>query len=525
MAKVKKTVDDYFNRNKWIYSIGGIGRDMSYALFTNYLLTYILFTRSVTDRQFAVISTILVICRIWDGLNDPIMGGVVENTRTRFGKFKPWIMIGCITNGAAVVAMFANRVQGWNFIYLFIALYLVWDITYTMNDIGYWSMMPSLTSRADRRDKIVALANLFSGLGNLAAVGLVPMLTAGENAIGGNSITAYAAVAVFVVVMFILCQAFCCIGVKEDRSAKAEKEERTGLRQMFSVIIHNDQLLWATLITLLSNLSGAMLTGFAAYYIYLRFGYNGTYVTIFTAFFAGASGVLLMLFPMLCRKFRRKQALRNALIVATVGYASFLIGGTVIPASIRFPFLCGAALITGFGQNWFMMVVMVIFTNTIEYNEYKTGRRDEALIFSLRPFMSKMSSALQQVIITVVYLIIGMTGITNKISGYEQEANLLSNAARADGAANAAGKLAEIEANKLAGIQEVLVGAPESMALKLALCMVLIPIILLTISYIISNRKNKIDEDEYERMLSEIEKRKAAAGEAAAEVTEAPAGE
>ena len=62
MSKIKKTADDYFNRNKWIFSLGGIGRDMSYATFNNYLLTYILFTRSVTEKQFAVISTILVIC-------------------------------------------------------------------------------------------------------------------------------------------------------------------------------------------------------------------------------------------------------------------------------------------------------------------------------------------------------------------------------------------------------------------------------------------------------------------------------
>ena len=204
------SADAYFTRNKWIYSIGGIGRDMSYALFTQFLLTYILFTRTVTEAQFAVISTVLIVCRIWDGLNDPIMGGVVENTRTRFGKFKPWIMIGCITNGAAVVAMFSNRLEGWNFVYLFIALYLIWDITYTMNDIGYWSMMPSLTSKADKRDKIVSLATLFSGLGSLAATGLVPVLTAGKFAIGGNSITAYSAVSVIAVFAFIFCQTLCC---------------------------------------------------------------------------------------------------------------------------------------------------------------------------------------------------------------------------------------------------------------------------------------------------------------------------
>ncbi len=509
MSKPRKTVDDYFNRNKWVFSLGGIGRDMCYALFTNFLLTYVLFTRSVTTQQFAVISTILVACRVWDGLNDPIMGGIVENTRTRFGKFKPWIMIGALTNGAAIIAMFTNRAEGWRFIYLFIALYLIWDITFTMNDIGYWSMMPSLTSRPDRRDKIVALANLFSGLGNLAAVGVVPMLTAGKYAIGGNSITAYAAVSVICVGMFILCQTFTCIGVKEDRSAKAEKEEKHGLKEMFQVIIHNDQLLWATLLTLLATLSGAMLTAFAAYYIYLKFGYNGTIVTMFTAFYAGAAGLLLMVFPLLCKKFSRKKALGVSLCVATVGYLGFILGGTVIPDSIRLGFLCGAALITGFGQNWFAMVVMVIFTNTIEYNEYKTGSREEALIFSLRPFMSKMSSALQQLIVTVVYLIIGMTGITNRISELEKNANLAASAARKANPADLEAVLNQIEADKLSGITEVLQNAPENMALHLALCMAIIPILLLVIAYVISLKKNRIDEAEYDRMLAEIERRKA----------------
>lgn len=493
MSKKIRNADDHFTRNKWIYSLGGIGRDMSYALFTQFLLTYILFTRSITEAQFAVISTVLVICRIWDGINDPVMGGIVENTRSRFGKFKPWIMIGCITNGAAVVAMFSNRLQGWSFVYLFIALYLIWDITYTMNDIGYWSMMPSLTSSPDRRNKIVALSNLFSGMGSLMSTGLVPVFTAGALAIGGNSITAYAVVSVFVAGMFILCQALCCAGVKENRNYKdEEKKERLTLKKMFTVIFKNDQLLWSSLVTLLSYLSGAILTGFAAYYIYLVFGYNGTYVTLFTSFYAGASAVLLLVFPKLSAKFRRKKAVSISIAISVIGYAAFLIGCLFLPLSIRFWVICAAVMVVGFGQNWFGMTVMVIFTNTIEYNEYKTGSRDEALIFSLRPFMAKMSSALQQVIVTLVYLAIGMTVLTNNISDLEQKANL---------------NLITEEA-KLAGINAALAGAEGSMSVKLAICMAAIPIILLVAALIILKKKDKIDEDEYERIVAETQARK-----------------
>ncbi len=493
MSKKIRNADDHFTRNKWIYSLGGIGRDMSYALFTQFLLTYILFTRSITEAQFAVISTVLVICRIWDGINDPVMGGIVENTRSRFGKFKPWIMIGCITNGAAVVAMFSNRLQGWSFVYLFIALYLIWDITYTMNDIGYWSMMPSLTSSPDRRNKIVALSNLFSGMGSLMSTGLVPVFTAGALAIGGNSITAYAVVSVFVAGMFILCQALCCAGVKENRNYKdEEKKERLTLKKMFTVIFKNDQLLWSSLVTLLSYLSGAILTGFAAYYIYLVFGYNGTYVTLFTSFYAGASAVLLLVFPKLSAKFRRKKAVSLSIIISVIGYAAFLVGCLFLPLSVRFWVLCTAVMVVGFGQNWFGMTVMVIFTNTIEYNEYKTGSRDEALIFSLRPFMAKMSSALQQVIVTLVYLAIGMTVLTNSISDLEQKANL---------------NLITEEA-KLAGINSALAGAEGDMSVKLAICMAIIPIVLLVVALIILKKKDKIDEDEYARIVAEIEARK-----------------
>lgn len=485
--------DKVFTRNKWIFSTSGIGRDMSYALFSQFLLTYILYTRNVTTTQFVTIGAVLTACRIWDALNDPIMGGIVEATRTKFGKFKPWIFIGCITNGAVVIAMFSNRLEGWNFVYLFIALYLIWDITYTMNDIGYWSMMPSLASEADKRNQIASMTNLFSGLGAVLATGLIPVLTAGSYAIGGNSITAYKWMSIIVTVAFVGCQTYCCIGVKETRNYKEEKAERISLKRIFTVIFKNDQLLWATLVTLLSYLTSAILTAFAANYIYLQFGYSGLKVTLFTAFYAIPTMLIMLLFPKMSKKYTRAQALKISMIIAIIGYAAFIVGGTVIPLQYRMIFLCASVFIVGFGQNWFSMIVMIIFTNTIEYNEYMTGSRDEALIFSLRPFMSKMSSALQQVIVTLVYLAIGMTTLTNQISDYEQQANLHQ----------------ITEEQKLAGIESALQTASGAMSLKLALCMAIIPIVLLLISQLILSKKNKIDEKEYDRMLKEIEARKA----------------
>ncbi|MBR6780133.1 MAG: MFS transporter [Clostridia bacterium] len=168
------TGDKVFDRNKWTYSLGGIGRDLAYSLYTYFLLTFILYTKQITDAQFAAIGVIIVICRIWDGINDPIMGGIIENTRTKIGKFKPWILIGCITNSIVLVLIYSLPLDGTPFVVAFTFLYLIWDLTYTMNDIGYWSMLPSLTSDPEKRDILTSSANLWAGLGTILANGLIP---------------------------------------------------------------------------------------------------------------------------------------------------------------------------------------------------------------------------------------------------------------------------------------------------------------------------------------------------------------
>ena len=87
-------------KNLIMFPLGTVGRDMVYSLVTNFLLTFVLFTRSLTAAQLSAITAIMVGARIFDALNDPIMGNIIERTRTKWGKFKPWIVIGlCGSSG------------------------------------------------------------------------------------------------------------------------------------------------------------------------------------------------------------------------------------------------------------------------------------------------------------------------------------------------------------------------------------------------------------------------------------------
>lgn len=477
------------NRTLWTYSAGGVGRDMSYTLYSTYLLSFILYTKELTNPQFAAISVIMVICRVWDAANDPIMGGIIENTKSRWGKFKPWILIGVLTNSIVLVAMFSAPIYGWAFVVFFAFMYLLWDITYTMNDIGYWSMLPSLTSNMEDRNRLTSLANLFAGLGGVLTIALVPIFTAGEKTIGGNALTAYSVVATFIACCFIGCQIMTVAGVQESqREEKAD--ESVGVRKLVKIIINNDQLLWVALALLLYSLGSGVVTGIGTNYIYFQYGYNGMFVTAFAVVIGAAAGLVMILFPVLSSKFTRRTLITAAIVMIICGYMGVFLFGFF---TTSFYLLCAAGFIAGIGQGIFYMVITVNITNTVEYNEWKTGKRNESIIFSIRPFTTKLGSALQQLVVMVIYIALNVTDTTNAISFAEREAKI---------------NPAFTETMKRKVINDAIAKVPGSTLVHMRGAMTLLPAILLFFAYLVLSKKCTIDEVKYAEMLEDIEKSK-----------------
>ena len=98
-------------KNLLMYPLGTVGRDMVYCLVTNFLLTYILFTKGLTSAQLGAVTAIMVAARVFDALNDPVMGNIIENTRSRWGKFKPWLLVGMLLTSAVVYMVFSPVVS------------------------------------------------------------------------------------------------------------------------------------------------------------------------------------------------------------------------------------------------------------------------------------------------------------------------------------------------------------------------------------------------------------------------------
>lgn len=483
-------------RNLIMFPLGTVGRDMVYALINNYLLTFVLFTRNLTASQLAAVTAIMVGARVFDAFNDPIMGNIIERTRTKRGKFKPWLLAGILSTSVVVYLLFNTNLQGWAFIWFFGVMYCMFSITYTMHDISYWGMIPALSSDANARNQLTSRTTLFAGVGGVLASILIPLLTTGQYALGGSTMTAYGRIALLICILSPLFCMFTICGVREHRIETKENVPPIGFKKIIGTITGNDQLMWIALIFLFQQLgAGIAGGGVASTYIYFEFGYNGGLYSLFTTIGTLATAVLMIFYPTISRKVHRKELMNFMVGALIAGYAVILVAGLVLPSTmVKFWVITLGFMVANFGTYCFYLILMISIMNTVEYNEYKYGIRDEGIITSLRPFLTKLSSALVVVIVSASYLVFGVTNYTNQISSFESAA--------------ASGGITEAE--KLASIGEVISNVQHSQTTGLLLTMTILPCVLLLISCFLYKKYYKLDEEEYDRICAELEARKKA---------------
>lgn len=490
--------DKLSNRNLFMYAFGTLGRDFLYNLFNGYLLSFCVFTKSLNTAQFSAITIIIVLARIFDAFNDPIMGGIVENTRTKWGKYKPWQLIGCLTTGVVILVLFNVPAQGWAFIGLLAAMYFLFSITFTMNDISYWGMMPTLTSNAHDRDKLMTVTQISVSIGGGLAGLIIPTFAMGDQSDRGqldggfrDNVRRGGGADVRIPTFH---------HTRRQRKAVAKKFVKTPpmkLKDMFRVLFKNDQLLWSALVMLLFNIGTNVVGGgLGMMYVYFDNAYNGTLWMVFGLGFAAVSVIFTLFYPALSKKYGRDKLLYSCGFAIIIGYALMMILGLTVPKivlfevlgmtiTLRFLMTFFAYTIAGWGSGFYMIMV-INMANTVEYNEYRTGKRDEGLIFALRPFTAKMGSALMQGLVSLVYIIAGVLTYTNRLTAIDRN---LSTETREM-------VIADVQANGQNSIKILLV------------CTCIIPIVFMIAAMLIYKKKYFLNETKMTQMLAEINARK-----------------
>ena len=503
ISRLKTELKKPFTKNMLMFSLGTIGRDFLYFLFNSFLMTFILFTKTIDNKMLTVVGAIIVVARIFDALNDPIMGGIVENTRTKWGKYKPWQLLGAVLTGAVIISVFCVKLDGWSYIGFLAFAYLMFSITFTMNDISYWGMLPSLTSDEHERNKLTSCAQLLASAGVGLASLLIPLFTTGSLAKWGAP-TGYKVIGIISAVLMVLFQLFTILGVKEKPlpPIKPDKSDRLTLKKMFQTIAKNDQLLWCALIMLIFSIgTGVVGGGLLTMYVYFEFGYEGGYTLLIGLGYGIISTLFTATYPWLSKKFGRNKVLYSAGVAIILGFILMLIFALAIPTGApkstewftKFILIAIAYTIVGYGMGFYMIMV-INMANTVEYNEWKYGQRNESLIFSLRPFTAKLSSALTQALVIGVYAVASITTYTNAISDVENEAskNLITNKVKME-------KITEIINKVSLQDRQILVS-----------CMCIIPIVFMIVALILYKKKCTLSETRLAEMVRETEARKLA---------------
>lgn len=441
-------------RNRYNFGLGTIGRDMLYSMVSMYLLVYLTEILNLPDSTMWWMTGAFTILRIFDAVNDPIMGFLVDNTHSRFGKFKPWIAIGGLFGGIFTVLLFTDLgLTGMGYVISFIIIYLIWDFVYGANDIAYWSMLPSLTIDQKEREKTGTFARICANIGMyFVVVGVLPI----TGALGGDKNAWFIFVAAVVVVMWaFLC--FTLFGVRENR-ALYKKEEKTSLKEMFSVIFKNDQLMFVAISMALFMIGYCTTTSFGVYFFKYAFKNEGMY-----AVFAGVLGVSQLLslsvFNLFSKRFTRRQLYTSATILVVLGYAIFFFA----PMDMLFIGIAGVLIFVG---DAFIQTLMLMFlTDTVEYGQWKLGRRNESITFSVQPFINKIGGAIGS----------GIVGVTLIISGI----------------------------NSAPTPDDVTAGGLTIMKLS----MLILPLIFIVLGYFIYRFKFKIDKEMFDKIVSDLSER------------------
>lgn len=371
-------------KSKISFGIGAFGKDAVYAIVSTFFMYYLTDIRKV-DSLF--VGSLFLIARIWDAFNDPFMGMVVDNTRSKWGKFRPWILIGTILNAIVLSCMFLNiNLPGSKYLVYCAAFYILWGMTYTVMDIPYWSMVPALTDDPNERSQISSIPRFFASCAWLVvgSFGLVIVKKLGN----GNEADGFAKFALIISIIFIIATIITVFNVKEKVVTKSA--EKTSIKQMIRVLTQNDQVIIILGIAMFFNVAYQLSNSFAIYYFKYVIGVEELF-----GVYTGVAGIAQMgalaVFPKFSEIIGRPKAFFLASFLPAIGFIVLFGCGYIASTSVVLVGVCSAIVNIGIG---FMLVfITVMLADVVDYGEYKLGTRNESILFSMQTFIVKFAGA------------------------------------------------------------------------------------------------------------------------------------
>ena len=392
-------------RQKAAFGIGAVGKDMVYALSSSYVMYYY---KDIIGLSASFVGLILMIARVFDAVNDPFMGVLVAKTRTRWGRFRPWLVSGTVLNAFVLYALFrAPNLKGAAIMAFFAVIYILWGMTYTMMDIPYWSMIPAITSTPADTENLSVIGRTCAGIGS-AIIAMLTMLLVTRLG-GGNERLGFGRFALIIAVLFIISEIICAAAVRE----RADSSMATAsVRQMFRALFANDQALAVVLTIVLIN-SALYITSNLVIYFF-KYDMGGSDWTVNYTLFSTVGGAcqilgMMLVYPLLRNVLTNTKIFACAIGAAAAGYLILLaMCLTDNAGNLMLIFVPGILI---FAANGILSVLTTVFlSNSVDYGELKSGQRNESVIFSMQTFVVKAASGVSVFIVGLGLDAIGLVG-------------------------------------------------------------------------------------------------------------------
>ena len=399
------------------YACGTFGHDIFYMMVSTYFIMFItsnLFNtedQSHNEYMIGIIMTVILVIRVAELFIDPFIGNTIDKTNTRWGRFKPWVIVGGFVAALSLAILFTDlggltTSNPLLYLIIFAILYLVMDIFYSAKDVAIWSMVPAMSFDSKEREITATFARIGSVFGaQLVTVMVIPIvLFFSKDANGGvGDANGWLAFALIGGGVSLLGAVILGLGTKEQASALRENKKETTFKEVFSILGKNDQLMWIAITFLIFCFGQDLVNSFQMYYFAYILG-DSTYLA-----FLGIINVIIgllavALFPVLTTKFKRRNLFFYSVVIMIIALIIYAFAGT------NSVLVLIAAGLFNLPQPLVFLVVLMTITDTVEYGQLKIGHRDESLILSIRPLVNKLSGAVTSAIVGFTAVWVGMSG-------------------------------------------------------------------------------------------------------------------
>lgn len=405
-----KEVRPFGMRDKIGYGLGDFGCNMSFAFINNYLMVFYVTCMGIKAKHFAVI---ILLAKIFDAINDPIIGGICDASKPgKDGKFKPWIKWASLPLLVSSILMFiyAPNAPYALKIAMCLGLYCVWSVAYTSVNVPYGSMQSVITTQSDERSSLSTWRSVGAMLAQIPVMVLLPKLvydSKTSNPRGNVFIYIVGVMGLIGFVSFILLRKL----TTERVEPTVNNEQKFNYFKTLASFFKNKPMMGVT-ISSVAYLALMMTVTNSMQYVFMCYFKNTKIIPIATIIAGLPIGLGIVITKPLLKKFTKKQLCTYPFAISAVaaGIATF----------VRFdnPYVWIAFIgISMFGTCFYLTLMWALVADCIDYQEEKTGRREEGSIYATYSLFRKIA---QGVGASIIALSLDLTGYSEKLDALSQ---------------------------------------------------------------------------------------------------------